>query len=133
MTWDDLTRPQRLAAALFVLAVSCWLTSCRAPEWLGPVESRPWHPPAGLVAALRDSNDVCAGRPLARPTVRWFVVPGDTAFWSPGSAETLGYWTGDHRIYLADTTTTWVMRHELLHASLGKGHPPVFRACGVMP
>lgn len=116
-----------------LIAVALALASCRAPEWLGPVTAVRWHPPAGLVATLRDSNDACAGRILARPAVRWYVVPGDTTFWSPGAEETMGYWTGDHRIYLADTVTTWVMRHELLHASLGTGHPPVFETCGVMP
>lgn len=123
----------RLLLIGLLLTVALAMAGCRAPEWLGPSTAVPWHPPAGTVSALRDSNDACVGRPLARPAVRWFVVPGDTAFWSPAGDRTAGYWTGDHRIYLADTVTTWVMRHELLHASLGGGHPRVFRDCGVMP
>lgn len=105
------------------------LAACRAPEWLGPNTAVRWYPEPALVSALRDSNDTCSGARLLRPTVRWYVV-GET-FWSPAGDLTLGYWTGDQRIYLADTVATWVMRHELLHASLGPGHPPVFRRCGV--
>ena len=120
-----------LTVLLLMLALT--LAGCRAPEWLGPESAVAWHPSPALIQSLRDSNDVCAGRPLARPTVRWFVVPGDGRFWSPAGEGTLGYWTGDHRIYVGDTLRTWVLRHELLHASLGKGHPAVFHTCKVMP
>lgn len=117
------------------LLVACLVIGlgCRAPLWLGPSEAMPWHPDPALIRALRDTNDLCAGRVLARPSVDWFVVPGD-GFDAP-SGYAVGYWTSDQRIYIAsaDTVYHWVLRHELLHASLGTGHPPVFRVCGVMP
>ena len=120
-----------LAGLLLTAALA--LASCRAPLWLGPETAVAWTPDAAMVRALRDTNDLCAGRVLSRPPVEWYVVPGG-AFWSP-AGEVLGYWTSDQRIYIADTDTLrhWVLRHELLHASLGTGHPPVFETCGVMP
>lgn len=35
MSFDDLTRPQKVLAALFVLIVSCWVAGCTTePSWV---------------------------------------------------------------------------------------------------
>lgn len=119
---------------ILLLLLALTLAGCRAPMWLGPVEAVAWTPDQDRIRALRDSNDLCAHAKLDRPAVRWFVVPGES-FIAPSGVEAVGYWEQDHRIFIAagDTGTNWVLRHELLHASLGAGHPPVFRTCNVMP
>ena len=57
------------------------------------------------------------------------VVPGSSIPWEGRMA--LGVWEGN-RIYLAETMVSvpLVVRHEMLHAQLGKaGHPAIFATC----
>ena len=100
--------------------------------WEGPLTALPWTPDPARIVRLRDANDVCMGRALRRPAIRWSVVPG-TVFDSPKGISS-GWWEPDNRIYIvaADTALDQTVRHELLHASLGHaGHGAPFRRCGL--
>jgi len=72
-------------------------------------------------------TEACAGRKGDFDAVSWYVVPG---VWTiPDADNAVGVWySAGNRIVLAEREARWgdVVRHEMLHALLGKrvsGHP----------
>lgn len=114
-----------------------------APLLLGgacssPIEPRDLGEPIASPAIWRDYwQDVwtrCGSTQRLMPAwqftqIEFRVVPGSSVPWDGRQA--LGAWEGN-RIYIAETMldVPLVVRHEMLHAQLGKGgHPPVFASC----
>src|SRR5687768_764740 len=91
--------------------------------------------PAGAVAFTPTSvyswwwqqTESCSGRTGALSTVQWFVVPGVSSIATPNGNIVSGYWDPDgRRIVLAGESQYFgdLVRHEMLHALLGKGSHP---------
>ena len=124
-----LKRPGRLAwIAALVLTGSC----------TSPIEPRDLGEPIASPALWREYwQEVwtrCGSTQRSRPAwqfsqLEFRVVPGAWVPWDGRQA--LGAWEGN-RIYIAETMmdVPLVVRHEMLHAQLGRsGHPPVFASC----
>ena len=103
-----------------------------------PIEPRDLGEPIASPAIWRDYwQDVwrrCGSTQRSSPAwhfsqLEFRVVPGTSVPWDGRQA--LGAWEGN-RIYIAETMldVPLVVRHEMLHAQLGRdGHPPVFASC----
>ena len=112
---------------------SLLLAGCMV-SWLGPSTAVPMMVDPAFVQLMQDSNDVCAHRALLRPTIKWFMVPGDS-FKTPERSDAIGWWNPNNTIFIAEpyTTDQRTLQHELLHAGLGHGgHPAIFTRCGLM-
>jgi hypothetical protein len=129
-------RPRARAVALLGLAVfSCGDLS--APD-------HPWRqitPPATWSAEYDSVWTHCARAVVWQPRWRFdaltfYVVETDRdSFRWPGKGNVTGIWDQD-RIFLVRAALTQpvpiILRHELLHAQLGRAdHPPIFTFCGL--
>ncbi len=76
-------------------------------------------------------TEVCSGLTGEFSTIKFYVVPGVETFSTKDGAK-VGEWTTDgssNRIIIAGNYQNFemVVRHEMLHALLGKeGHPPEY-------
>lgn len=83
----------------------------------------PFVPPAHY-RALWDSAEACTGRTGDYARVLWYEMPGN----SFSSAEHLGYadgeWFPKYGITIAHEyrTTDWLIKHEMIHVLLQRGH-----------
>lgn len=80
-----------------------------------------WNPPSHY-RAIWDSAQACTGRRGDFDRITWYVVAGNSFSTKDGYA--IGRWTRPHSISLSMdwATTDWVVKHEMIHDLLQRGH-----------
>jgi hypothetical protein len=111
------------------LVAGCFLpTEPPLPDGIAPFEAPPQF------ARWWSLVESCSGHTGAFANVQWYVVPGAAEFTVDGKRYQGYTWNQGDRIVLADGSRLdgTLVRHEMLHALTGKGHPAsLFRErCG---
>ena len=124
---------RRRLGALSPLALPAVLSTCAtlamsqrglplgAVPHAAPPRYREWH----------EKTKDCSGLAGDYAALKWYVVPSVSTFPTPRGPQ-VGLWVeehGQHRIVLAGNYSEheMVVRHEILHALLGRsGHPPEY-------
>jgi hypothetical protein len=117
------TRLRDRVAALLLAVSAC--TSPTEPQFPGDALALDVQPQFVLWWRM---TEACSGRRGDLSAIRWYVQPGVEALHIPGDAGDYGayWWASGNRILLTERAVTdgWLVRHEMLHALLGRaGHP----------
>jgi hypothetical protein len=129
LTRTVLNRASYAAASLTLFAVgtlACHDVTAPLPPGATPIEApRPY-------ALWWQMTEACSGRTGDFSAIHWFVVPNATTFEVRGEQYS-GYWFGNNSIVIASRQllSGQLVRHEMLHALIGRGHSRAFLdACG---
>ena len=111
------------------LAGLCHVSACRyftEPDPWFPASAIPLDPIPDRYPDLWSDTERCSGLHGTLASVHFYVVPHVTS-WQVGNKSVLGVWEKHgNRIILAEFTVDFdiVVRHEMLHALLGRGDHP---------
>lgn len=114
----------RVGAAVVGVLASCAMFGPGNPVDLIPGASLMDSPPAHAMIQ-HDSAQMCSGKHNEFADITWLRVQGHD-FRNPSKPKerVIGLWMAPHTIYIASEwlTTDWVLRHEMVHDLLRRGH-----------
>lgn len=123
---------RRILGLLALLLAWACLTAVNLPDTKPGPRQRHFHPAMGAepwtplldYPGIFHDAEYCVGIYADYAKIVWRVRPGNNFSTDDGTA--VGYWEAPDTIILAKewATTTWVVKHEILHYILQAGHSP---------